>query len=140
PQALDQVELRRVCWEKEGLALLGMSAPPLLDGMTLVVARVIEHRHNWLVRRERVGQLVEEGQKGSFILACVDVVDDAPTHGVQRAKDGTFMLVASGGNPHRLPAPPPDLCQRGMSVEFALVHVDQMESSGRSSAFFPSGQ
>ena len=81
---------------------------------------------------------MEEGQKGVFILVRVDLVDHAPTRIVQSAKDGALVVVAGGRNPHRLPAPPPDLCQRGMRVEVAFVHVDQMESSGLSNAFFSS--
>jgi hypothetical protein len=85
-----------------------------------------------------VGQLVEEGHEGVFILARVDLVDDAPTRIVQPAEDGALVVVAGGGNPPRLPASPPDFRQRGMSVDLAVVQVDQMESSGLSNALFSS--
>lgn len=115
-----------------------MGAPPLLHSMALVVARVIEHHHDWLILGEEMGQLIEERHEGVFILVRVDVMDETPTRIVQTAKHRALVVVAGGGNPQRLPAPPPDFCQRGMSVDLALVHVDQMESSGLSNAFFSS--
>ena len=64
PQALNQVELRRLGGQKERLELVGMGAPPLLHGMALVVARSIEHDQERLVSGEGVGQRVEEGHGG----------------------------------------------------------------------------
>ena len=72
-----------------GSGLYGRAISPA--GVALVVARVIEHYHERLVSRQRVGQLVEEGHggrpwwkamvegnEGVFILVCVDLLDTCP--------------------------------------------------------------
>ena len=59
PEALKEFELWRVDRQRERLALVCMGAPSVLHGVALVVARVIEHYHERLVSRQRVGQLVE---------------------------------------------------------------------------------
>jgi len=115
-----------------------MGAPPLTHCVALVVARVIQHDDHGLIGGEGVGQFVEEGHEGVFILARVDLVNAAPTCIVQTAKHRALVVVAGGRNSQGLPATSPDLCQRGMSVDLAVVHVDQMESSGLSNAFFSS--
>src|SRR6516225_2172322 len=109
--------------------------------MALVVAGVVEHEHGWFALWQRLGEVVEEGHERGLVLAPARLPEDLPTGVVDGAKDRKLVVVACCRHLQRLPFALPDLCQVGVGMDFALVHVDQMESlssgsSGLSSRFF----
>ena len=93
-----------------------------------------------------LGQLLEERHEGGLrpcARSSAQASHQAPARVIQRAKDGALVVVAAAGNPHRLSAPAPDLCQRRDEcgsrirprrpngvVQIGLVRTQQ--------AFFPS--
>jgi hypothetical protein len=141
PEALDQVELGRIGWQEEGLEPIRQMLPVRTHRMAFVVAGVVEHEHGRFGRRQGLGEVVQEGYECGLLFARARLPEDLPTHIVDRAKDGELVVVAGRGHLQRLPFAPPDLCQVGVGMDFALVHVDQMESVssgslGLSSCFF----
>src|SRR5258708_89096 len=109
-----------------------------------MVAGVVEHAHGRFVGGHHLDEMVQEGQERVLPFARAGLPEDLPAGVVDRAKDRQLVVVARGGHCQRLPLAPPDLCQGGVGMDFALVprvHVDQMEalssgSFGRSNRFF----
>jgi hypothetical protein len=133
PQPLNEVELRRIGGQKEGLDALRVRPLPLAQRMTLVVADVVEDDDEGL-HGEGGDQLIEEGDKRVFAFARAQGMEEASTGIVEGAEDDELLILPSGGNPHRLPLAPPDLCQVRMGMDLALVHVDQMGSASSGSS------
>src|SRR5689334_22406692 len=106
-----------------------------------MVAGVVEHEHGRFVGGQHLDEMVQEGPERVLPFARARLPEDLPAGVVDRAKDRKLVVVARGGHCQRLPLAPPHLCQVGVGMDFALVHVDQMEvlssgSFGRSNRFF----
>jgi hypothetical protein len=146
PEALDEIEVRRVGGQKEGLEPGGVPSPHLGERMALVVANVVEDQHNWFVGGQRLGKVVVEGSERGFSFARADLPEDLARGVVDGAKDRALLILAGRRNPQWSPLALPDFCQVGVGVDFALVHVDQVKvltavqigSSERSNRFFGS--
>lgn len=109
--------------------------------VALVVAGMIEHEHGRLAWGQHRDEVVQEGHERGLVFARAGVPDDLAAGIVNRTKDRERVVVARGRYLQRLPLALPDLCQVGVGMDFALVHVDQMESLssgslGLSSCFF----
>lgn len=136
PQALDQIELRRIGGQEERLQSVGIAPPDLAQRMALVVADIVEHDNGRFVSWQRPGEVVQERAEGHRSLPWACLPHSLASRVVDRANDDRFLVLAGGGNLQWLSFTPPDLCQVGVGMDFTLVHVDQMESSGLSSRFF----
>jgi len=134
PQALNQVEWRCVGGQKEWLELLCVGAPPLAHSKTRVIARIVEHDHQRLSGGNCLEELLEEGHEGGFVFAGAQDREELSTGVVQGAEDGALLVGASGRDPHGMAFLAPDLCQMGMGVDLALIHVDQMGSRSGSAS------
>jgi hypothetical protein len=143
PEPLDQIELGRIGGQKERLQTAGVAPPDLAQRMTLVIAHVVEDEHGWCVGGQRLCQVLEEGAEGGLSLARAHLPEHLARRIVDGAKHRELLVLTCRRNPHCLPLAPPDLCQVRVGVDFAFVHVDQMESLssgsfGLSSCFFGS--
>ncbi len=144
PETLDEIEVRRVGGQQEGLEPGSVPSPHLAERMALVVADVVEDQHDGVVGGQCLGQVVEEGSEGGCSFAGAELPEDLARRVVDGAKDRTFLILAGGGNPQWSPLALPDFCQVGVGVDVALVHVDQVKSltsvqigsSERSNRFF----
>lgn len=56
-------------------------------------------------------------------ITCAEGIVNCP-------KYYAFAVFACRRNPHRLSLLAPDLCKGGVSMDFAHVHINQMESLG----------
>lgn len=138
PEALDQIELRRIGGQEEGFQTVGVAPPPRTQRMTLVVTDVVQHDDDRFVGRQRLCQIVKKRAESRFTLPRVRLPEHLAGRVVDGAKDDRFPVLARRRNLQWLPFALPDLCQVRVGVEFALVHVDQMESCGLNSCFFGS--
>lgn len=146
PEALNQIEFRRIRRQKEQLEAVGILEPALAQRMALVIPRVIEHHDHRFVGGQLMREVVQKGQEGVCPFARTELEEDLPRSVVNGPKHDTLLVVAGSGNPQRLSPLAPDFCQVGMGVDLAFVEIDQMESltalqigsSGLSKAFFSS--
>ncbi len=80
--------------------------------------------------------MIEEGDEGLPILMRAELPYD-PTRGVvQRPKDGELAIFPGRWDLHWTSSSLPHFCQVGMTVNLALVEVDQPQFAGGVTAFF----
>src|SRR5215207_6283276 len=137
PDALHQVQLRSVGRQPERTHPVVMRHPPVLGEPTLVVADIVQHDDHGAIR-ECGHEVIEEGDEGFPVLALAELPDDLARGVVERPEDGELAILPSRWDLHRTPSSLPHFCQVGMTVDFALVEVDQTQLAGGITAFFRS--
>lgn len=113
-----------------------MLPPPGAYGSALVVAGVIKHDDNGLIGGQRLGEVVQKCHEGRLPFLVAERLDDASAGIVHRAIDHEFAIRAGRGDRQRGPFLAPDFRQVRMGVDFTLIEIDQMGSSGLSKRFF----
>lgn len=98
PHALDQVELRGIGGQEEGLEPICEALPVRAYGMALVGAGVVEHEHGRFAWRQRGDEVVEDGHERALPFARARLPDDLPAGVVDGANDRELVVVARRGN------------------------------------------
>src|SRR5262249_13553940 len=136
PEALDEVELRGVSRQPEGLEPVSVLLPPSAQGNTLVVARIVEHQDRGFPCRQLLGKVLEEVQERGLAFLLTAVVQDPPTRIVEGTEDHKLAIFPGCRHLHGRAFLAPDFRQVRMGMDFAFVEIDQMESPGLSNCFF----
>ena len=135
PNPLEEVEHGCIGWQPEGEYASLLGGPPRAHRRRAVVADIVQHHHQVLLRPCPGHPLQEDGEVAPVLFGG-HLPDYAPGGIVQRAVDGDALIGTSGWDPYRLTPALPDLCQVGMGVEVALIHIDKPESgTGRCPLF-----
>ncbi|HEV2126750.1 MAG TPA: hypothetical protein VGW38_28670 [Chloroflexota bacterium] len=70
PDALDQVELRRIGGQPQGADAVAVGHPSAVDHVAVVVADIVKH-HDHLPLRELGHHLIEEAYEGGAVLVAL---------------------------------------------------------------------
>lgn len=129
PDALDEVQLRRIRREPERSDSIVVVDPPAPRRVALVIADVVEH-HDDLAVWEGGREVIEERDEGGPVLLRVNLPDHPAAGVVERSEHGEPPVLTGGGHRQR-PAPaPPDLRQPWVAVDLALVQIDEAQAVG----------
>jgi hypothetical protein len=95
PETLDQVELRGVDRQPEGVEAVGKRLPSRTQFVALVVAGIVKHQDHGFAGRQRLGQLLEKGNERCLAFLLTAGRDNLPT-GVVKGTEDNELLVRSG--------------------------------------------
>lgn len=136
PDALHQIEVRRVRRQPERLAALGVALPAGAQCAALVIADVVEHDHRRHMGRQRRSEVVGKLHGRLLPLARSRPPNHLPRCVVHRAEHRDLAALARRRDAQRLSLTAPDLCQVRIGVDFTFIRIDQTRSFGVGSAFF----
>src|SRR5215217_1630887 len=100
-----------------------------------MVADVVEYRHQILLG-PRLGDLLQKGSEARPILVRGCPPHETPGGVVHRDVDGDPLVGPGSCYTHRVSPPLPDLCQVGVGMQVAFIHVNKPKSSPGSCPLF----